>query len=85
MLRLHHAVSQQFTIEPHSIRVLVIHGAMQQVTTVADAIQHIRSYQGSPDPAIEGYEIEIRYSNGDVVTGNFHDQIGAIEFLERHG
>lgn len=64
------------------ILLFALHGAPHVTTTIHDAIHFIESYQddGRPKP-IDRYEIQVRYSNGDLISGTFRDKNGAIEFL----
>ena len=50
-----------------------------------DAIRFIESYQddGQSKP-IDRYEIQVRYSNGDLISGTFRDKNSAIEFLRTY-
>jgi hypothetical protein len=64
------------------IVILALHGTPHEMTNIDDAIRFIESYHddGRTKP-IERYEIEIRYSNGDVISGNFRDRGDAVAFL----
>jgi hypothetical protein len=75
------AVSRQID----RIVILALHGQSQEVTTIADAIQFIESYveDGRARP-IERYEIQVRYNNGDIVSGNFRAKADAVEFLKSY-
>ena len=61
---------------------LALHGISREVSTVDEAIDFIKTYthDGSTIP-VERYEVEIRYNNGNRVTGSFQDKSSAIEFL----
>jgi hypothetical protein len=67
------------------IIVLALHGKSQEVITIADAINFIESYN-DPGRAIrvERFEIQVRYNNGDIVSGSFKDKEGAVEFLRSY-
>lgn len=67
------------------ITVLVLHGQPKQMPSVAEAIQYLESYQESRpcSAAAIKYEIEVRYSNGDVIHGIFQTKEDAIRFLRR--
>jgi hypothetical protein len=65
--------------------ILPLHGQAKQLGTVEDAIQFVRKYDVMrPPSSVERYEIEIRYSNGDVITGKFKDKPSAVEFLQSY-
>ena len=67
------------------ITVIVLHGQIQQIATVAEAIDYLRSYTDahpSAAPAVK-YEIDVRYNNGDVIHGVFQAKDAAIDFLRR--
>lgn len=68
-----------------SIIVLILHGRPEQMPSVAEAIQYLESYQESRPctAAAIKYEIEVRYSNGDVIHGIFQTKESAICFLRR--
>lgn len=64
------------------ISVLPLHGAAQECLTIEEAMSYIERYE---DPGIvqpvQRYEIQVRFSNGDVIEGRFGDKQGAIAFL----
>ena len=64
------------------IVILALHGQAQEVLTVADALRFVEGYadDGRTKP-IERYDIEVRYNNGNRISGSFSDKAGAIEFL----
>jgi hypothetical protein len=68
------------------IRILPLHGVALECTTVEDAIRRIRRYDDrlAPSPVVR-YEIEVRYSNGDRIAGQFQDKETAVRFLEPFG
>ncbi|MCY2992234.1 MAG: hypothetical protein NTY19_30785 [Planctomycetota bacterium] len=37
-----------------------------------------------PPKPIDRYEIQVRYSNGDLISGTFRDKNRAIEFLQTY-
>ncbi len=65
------------------ILVLPLHGNIIEFTTVEDALTALVHYdqQPAPDPAFVRYEIEVRYDNGNVIRGTFHDKDSAVDFL----
>lgn len=67
------------------ITVLVLHGHPQQMPSTAEAIRYLESYEESRpcSAAAVKYEIEVRYSNGDVIHGIFQTKESAIRFLHR--
>jgi hypothetical protein len=67
------------------ITVLVLHGQPQQMSSAAEAIQYLESYQESRpcSAAAVKYEIDVRYSNGDVIHGIFQTKEAAVRFLRR--
>jgi len=67
------------------IVILALHGVSHEATTIDDAIAFIAAYQdGSAQKEIERYEIEVRYNNGNKITGSFKDKASAIEFLQSY-
>ncbi len=67
------------------ITVLVLHGQPQPIATVTEAIEYLQSYEDSrPSSApVCRFEIDVRYSNGDVIHGIFQTKDDAIRFLNR--
>lgn len=63
--------------------VLPLHGLPQTLGSVTDAIAFV---QGFNETAAVGpfakYEVQVRYSNGDEVRGQFQDKTGAVAFLK---
>lgn len=68
-----------------SIRVLVLHGVSHTVRTVTEAIEIVDAVDDTKVNANEfefaKFEIDINYSNGDIIRGIFHDAETAAEFL----
>jgi len=65
-----------------SVRILALHGVTSDFTSVEAAIAFVRDYEkGEGIKPIVGYEIQIRYSNGDRIDGRFADKTAAIGFL----
>jgi len=64
------------------VLVLPLHGALEELGTIDDAIAFIQGYD-APDTRrpVQRYEIQIQYSNRDRIEGRFADKHGAIEFL----
>lgn len=67
------------------ITILVLHGQAQQMPTIAEAIEYLESYEESRPSSVAAikYEIDVRYSNGDVIHGIFQAKEAAISFLRR--
>jgi hypothetical protein len=64
------------------ILILPLHGRRLEVRTIDDAVKLIQSYDESVAVSgFERYEIQIRFSNGNDITGRFSDKPSAIEFL----
>lgn len=65
--------------------VLALHGVEAELATAEAAIEYLNQYRdtGVRKPAV-GYEIIVRYDNGDNVSGRFADKETAIEFLGRY-
>lgn len=64
------------------IHVLALHGPSAELHSVIDAVRFIEGYDELR--AAEGfvrYEIQAEYSNGDTITGTFHDKATALQFL----
>lgn len=64
------------------ILILPLHGKTYEVRTIIDAVSLIESYdEGARVSKFERYEIQIRFSNENEITGRFNDKPSAIEFL----
>jgi len=65
------------------IRVLPLSGKTHDFETVDDAVNYIKSIDGDENggPVVR-YEVQIRYDNGDEITGEFNKKTNAINFLE---
>jgi len=65
------------------ITVIPLHGEPYGLATIREAIEFVQKYEESAAakmPVVR-YEVQIRYSNGDLIDGEFHDREGAIGFL----
>jgi hypothetical protein len=65
------------------VTVLVLHGSPHHWTNLIEAIAYLEGYdstQPSSEPAVK-YEVDVRYNNGDVVHGLFHEKGEAVRFL----
>lgn len=67
-------------------RVIIIplHGSIQEAGSIKEAIALINNYENSVPKPLLKYEIEIRYSNGDILKVEFSDKPSAIRFLNRY-
>ncbi len=65
-----------------TVYVLPLHGAPRTLGHVAEAIAFIESFdESTPGKPFARYEIDVRYSNGDEIRGQFKDKETAITFL----
>jgi hypothetical protein len=65
-----------------TIVVLALHGQPHELTTIEDAVELIERYSGDGlSKPLQRFEIEVRYNNGNLITGKFGDKSSAIEFL----
>ncbi len=82
---------QQFLVALHAslsrgvsgVTVSVLHGSARSWTNLQEAIAYLEGYdstQPSAAPAVK-YEVDVRYSNGDVIHGLFHEKAEAVRFL----
>lgn len=78
--------SLESTIDRTVDRVIVIplHGIMQEVLSIEEAVILISGYKNSTIKPLYKYEIEIRYSNGDKISAEFSDKPAAIRFLNQY-
>ncbi|MBI2927295.1 MAG: DNA methylase [Verrucomicrobia bacterium] len=81
MRRLERTVARRI----ESVRVLPLHGVVSTLPTVEAAIAFIEHHQASAsvEPLV-GYEIQVRYSNGDRIEGRFSDKAAAVAFLQNY-
>jgi hypothetical protein len=67
------------------VLVLALYGKAFEAPTIGAAIAYIQGpakhISGAP---IHHYEVEIRYSNGDVAAGRYVEKCDAIAFLQQH-
>ncbi len=64
------------------VHVLTLHGDKFDVSTVEEAVQLVQAYdENTSASCFVRYEIIVRYSNGDRVTGEFEEKQGALGFL----
>jgi hypothetical protein len=65
------------------IRVLPLSGKTHDFENVDDAVNYIQSVDGDEtDGSVVRYEVQVRYDNGDEITGEFSKKTNAINFLE---
>lgn len=79
MTRLTEAVVREI----QSIRILYLHGAGSEWKSAEEAIKFIEQYkeEGAAGPFVR-FEIEVRYKNGDKISGEFQSKDAAINFLQ---
>jgi hypothetical protein len=67
------------------IEVLPLHGRARDLATITEALNFILNYREDDDllPIVR-YEIRIRYSNADLIQGQFTDKQGALDFLHEY-
>lgn len=64
------------------VRVLPLHGSPFNGASIEQAIEFIEKYNEVDGlRPLVGYEIEVRYENGDMINGRFENSEGAITFL----
>ena len=78
------ALQQSVTRKIELVRILPLHGAAIERTSVKEAISFVEKYRedrsGASKP-LTRYEVEIRYRNGDRIQGQFADRQQTIAFL----
>lgn len=68
-----------------SIRILPLHGSIAEYESLAKAIDFINKYdEKNRRGAIIRYEVQIRYNNGDEISGDFKEKNNAIKFLDSY-
>jgi len=79
------ALERAVTRRVESVRVLPLHGTAKECGTLQQAIAFIEAYaEADGGRPIVRYEVQIRYSNGDKIEGQFTDREGAIQFLRSY-
>src|SRR5438270_3537608 len=84
LTRLMAALEASLSRGVQGVTVVVLHGLPQQMPSVAQAIQYLQNYdecQPSSAAAVK-YGVDLRYTNGDVIHGVFHEKGEAIRFLQ---
>jgi len=67
------------------VRIIPLHGKSFQVKTLDKAISFIQKYNEKNSPkSIAKYEVEIKYTNGDVIRGEFENKNNAVSFLKNY-
>jgi hypothetical protein len=62
-----------------------LHGTVQELATVAEAIMFIEGYKESVGQhPIQRYEIRVRYNNGDSIEATFRDKADAVTILRTY-
>jgi len=78
MARLTGTVSRKVEV----VRVLALHGTASELTSIEEAIRFVEGYKESDgSKAFAGYEIQVRYNNGDYIDGRFANKAAAVQFL----
>jgi hypothetical protein len=81
MAVLERAINRQI----ETIRILALHGTIAEWVSVEDAIAFVLGYNESDKTRpIARYEVEILYSNGEIIRGQFTDKEATIQFLRRY-
>ncbi len=64
---------------------LPLHGTGRGLRSPEEAIAFIQEYrEDGGSTVIERYEVQLRYSKGDVIEGKFRDKETAIDFLKTY-
>ncbi|MBA7677709.1 hypothetical protein ES703_85971 [subsurface metagenome] len=79
-----------YTLERHVtrhidwVRILPLYGNSVEYASVEEAISFVQDYhEAEQNVPLVKYEIEVRYSNGDRVSGQFHEKQAAMRSLKR--
>lgn len=66
-----------------SIRIIPLHGSATDVRSVGEAVAFLESYDESAGAApFVKFEIQVRYTNGDEIRGEFQSKREALAFLK---
>ena len=67
------------------VTVTVLHGRGRDLTTVVDAIDYIEHYAATAvaDTPAAKFDVQVRYNNGDIIGGVFHERGDAIAYLKK--
>lgn len=67
-----------------AVYVVALHGSSQEMASVADAITFLQGYAEAPAARdFLRYEVMVRYTNGNEVTGKFSDKASAVDYLRQ--
>lgn len=67
-----------------SVYVIPLHGVLQELGSVEDAIAFLRRFdESAPARSFVRYEVNVRYTNEDEIRGMFRDRADAISFLQK--
>jgi len=83
---LSNALIESLSITVSEVIVLPLHGSMQVLGTINDAVNYIRDYEDST-PSLQPfsrYEITVRFSNNDEFTMKCSNKVKAIRFLKQY-
>ena len=81
MDRLKRAVTRRIK----SVRVLPLHGSATEWNSIEEAIAFVEKYEDQCDgQPVAKYEVQVLYSNGDGIAGQFADKGDAIHFLRAY-
>ena len=69
-------------MNPKTFVVLPLEGTAGKPVLAWQAIERFLSAVGKSTPC--PYEIQLRYANGNVLTGTFHDKESAVAFLRSY-
>ena len=77
-------LERQVTRHVDWVRILPLYGNSVEYASVEEAISFVQDYhEAEQNVPLVKYEIEVRYSNGDRVSGQFHEKQDAMKFLKR--
>lgn len=79
------ALNRTLARQIQHVTVTVLHGRAMDAMTVIDAIHYIEGYSAtavSDAPALR-FDVQVRYNNGDVVGGVFHERADAVAYLQK--
>lgn len=67
------------------ITITVLHGRGQDLTTIVEAIEYVENYSATAvtDAPAMKFDVQVRYNNGDIVGGVFHERADAVEYLKK--
>jgi len=76
------ALRRSITRKIESVRILPLHGSPFQAVSLEEALAFLDAYsEAHVDEPLVRYEVEIRYVNGEVISGRFNDRAAAILHL----